>query len=193
MGTRGLYGIRKDGVDKVTYNHFDSYPEYLGMNMIKFCMNHNKDALTGLFNKIELVGDENPTEEQKVNCKRNGWFDDTVSLQTDDDWYCLLRDTQGNLECLMQADKAYMLDNSDFIKDSLSCEYAYIINLDRSVLEVWIGCQKEPDPKNRYGTQQDDYGYYPCKLIRSYHLPLTKNKKWYLKDMNKNIKKRWKN
>lgn len=193
MGTRGLYGIRKDGVDKVTYNHFDSYPEYLGMNMIKFCMNHNKDALTGLFNKIELVGDENPTEEQKVNCKRNGWFDDTVSLQTDDNWYCLLRDTQGNLECLMQADKAYMLDNSDFIKDSLFCEYAYIINLDRSVLEVWVGCQKEPDPKNRYGTQQDEYGYYPCKLIRSYHLPLTKNKKWYLKDMNKNIKKRWKN
>lgn len=52
MGTRGLYGIRKDGVDKVTYNHFDSYPEYLGKNMLKFCMSHSKDALTELFNKI---------------------------------------------------------------------------------------------------------------------------------------------
>lgn len=193
MGTRGLYGIRKAGVDKVTYNHFDSYPEYLGSNILKFCMNNNKDQLTELFNKIELVGNEKPTEEQKKVCKRNRWFDDAVSLQTDDDWYCLLRETQGDLEVLKHADKAYMIDNHDFIKDSLFCEYAYIINLDRNVLEVWIGCQKKPDQKNRYGTQQDEYGYYPCKLIRSYHLPLTKKRIWYLNDMNKIIKKGWKN
>lgn len=190
MGTRGLYGIRKDGVDKVTYNHFDSYPEYLGYNIVKFCKNHNRNQLIELFNKIELVGEEKPTEEQKRICKQNKWFDETVSLQSDDDWYCLLRETQGDLEALLHSDKAYMLDNHDFIKDSLSCEYAYIINLDRNVLEVWVGFQKKPDPKNRYGTQQDESGYYPCRLIRNYHLPLTKKRTWYLKDMIKIIRKR---
>ena len=40
MGTRGLYGFRKNGVDKVTYNHYDSYPEYLGRNILEFIRNH---------------------------------------------------------------------------------------------------------------------------------------------------------
>jgi len=33
MGTRGAYGFRKNGIDKVTYNHFDSYPEQLGESL----------------------------------------------------------------------------------------------------------------------------------------------------------------
>ena len=35
MGTRGLYGFRKNGVDKTTYNHFDSYPDGLGADVIE--------------------------------------------------------------------------------------------------------------------------------------------------------------
>ncbi len=27
MGTRGAYGVRIDGQDKIAYNHSDSYPE----------------------------------------------------------------------------------------------------------------------------------------------------------------------
>ena len=36
MGTRGLYGFRKNGVDKVTYNHWDSYPDGLGKQILRF-------------------------------------------------------------------------------------------------------------------------------------------------------------
>lgn len=38
-------------------------------------------------------------------------------------------------------------DNNDFILDSLSCEWGYILNLDNNTLEVWKGFQKYPDKK----------------------------------------------
>ena len=39
MSTRGIYGFRKNGEDKLTYNHYDSYFSYLGENIINF-VNH---------------------------------------------------------------------------------------------------------------------------------------------------------
>ena len=36
MSTRGIYGFRKNGEDKLTYNHYDSYFSYLGENIINF-------------------------------------------------------------------------------------------------------------------------------------------------------------
>lgn len=36
MGTRGIYGFRFSGTDKLTYSHFDSYPEGLGSEVVEF-------------------------------------------------------------------------------------------------------------------------------------------------------------
>ena len=36
MSTNGIYGFRKNGEDKLTYNHCDSYFSYLGENIINF-------------------------------------------------------------------------------------------------------------------------------------------------------------
>ena len=60
-----------------------------------------------------------------------------------DDWYCLLRHAQGDLNVYKNGLR-YMIDNHDFIKDSLFCEYAYIINLDTKRLEFYVGFQKTP-------------------------------------------------
>jgi hypothetical protein len=63
--------------------------------------------------------------------------------------------------------KCYMINDEDFIKDSLFCEYGYIINLDENVLEFYLGFQKTPTKDNRYGTEviDKDYEYYPCKNV----------------------------
>jgi len=58
-----------------------------------------------------------------------------------------------------------MVDQADFLKDSLFCEWGYVINLDKGVLEIYRGFQKAPS-KNRYHTNGDDSGYYNCYLIR---------------------------
>ena len=164
MGTRGLYGFRKNGVDKTTYNHFDSYPDGLGADVINFIKKHSIDELEKFYNRIQMVQeDATPTKEEIKTCVDAGLCDLSVSKQSTNDWYCLLRNIQGSLDALYNSPVAYMIDNSDFIKDSLFCEYAYIINLDENVLEYYEGFQARPDKDNRYGHQKTD-GYYPCKL-----------------------------
>lgn len=175
MGTRGTYGFRKNGEDKLTYNHYDSYPDYLGRKVVEFCKNHNVEALNEVFDKIVLVNErDTPTEEQIAECIKNGFADFNVSSGRKEDWYCLLRNCQGDLECLANAkDHAYMTTSGDFIKDSLFCEYAYIINLDDGVLEFYEGFQHEPQEGNRYGTEPyEGYSskYYPCKLSLTFPL-----------------------
>lgn len=171
MSTRGLYGIRKDGIDKCTYNHSDSYPSWLGRKVLEFCANNTIENLEKFFNKIELVDESSkPTEEQIKKCVEAGYYNGVVSTKSVDDWYCLLRNLQGNFDeyqDLIDNDEAktiFMTDCISFIKDSLFCEYAYIINLDDEVLEFYEGFQKEAQKGNRYGETEED-GYYPCKLV----------------------------
>jgi hypothetical protein len=76
-----------------------------------------------------------------------------------------------------------MTDDSSFIKDSLFCEYAYIINLDTNCLEFWVGFQKEPCESNRYGTEMSD-GYYPCKMVAYYALDDGRTADEIVADMN---------
>ena len=185
MSTRGLYGIRKNGMDKCTYNHCDCYPSYLGYHVVQFCANNSVEDLKKFFDNIKLVlEDSKPTENQIKECQVAGYVDLSVSSQSYDDWYCLLRNLQGNFEvyqkCIDSDSKVYMTDGIDFIQDSLFCEYAYIINLDDEVLEFYQGFQKKPQEGNRYGTKTDR-GYYPCKLALT--IPLDE-----LEDVDKIVK-----
>lgn len=169
MGTRGLYGFRYHGIDKTTYNHYDSYPDCLGSDMIEYCSKHDVETMRKIYDNIYLVNESvKPTQKDIDLCVTAGWYDGNVSLQTPDEWYCLLRNTQGNLSVYDSYldGKLPMIDNHHFIEDSLFCEYAYIINLDDEVLEFWKGFQKKPQDGNRYGNVPDD-GYYPCSLMAS--------------------------
>ena len=76
-----------------------------------------------------------------------------------------------------------MVDNHNFIKDSMFCEYAYIINLDEECLEFYVGFQNEPSEYNRYGTEKED-GCYPCKMIAYYSLDTNKTIEEIVSNMN---------
>lgn len=167
MSTRGCYGFRKNGIDKLTYNHFDSYPDGLGRDIVEFCKSTSIAEMNEIFDKIVLVDNYNkPTAKQIKECI--DYYDGSVSTQSVEDWYCLLRNTQGNLDVYKNGLK-YMIDNCGFIKDSLFCEFAYIINLDTNDLEFYVGFQHEPSPLNRYGTE-NNRGYYPCRMVSFYPL-----------------------
>ena len=166
MSTRGIYGFRKNEVDKLTYNHYDSYPEGLGRKVIEFIGNHTIEELNKIYDKIIMVDNEStPTEEQIKECEK--YADISVSEQSLEDWYCLLRNSQGDL--FAYDDLRYMINNADFILDSLFCEYGYIINLDTNRLEIYKGFQKVFDPTNRYTIEHEiaegNMGYYPCKMV----------------------------
>jgi hypothetical protein len=171
MSTRGLYGFYKNGTNKLTYNHSDSYPSYLGQHVIDFIQSCSLSELNHIFDWIILAQeDDKPTPEQIKDCRKYADLD--VSTKELTDWYCLLRNTQGEL-ALYRDGLRYMIDNQSFIQDSLFCEWAYIINLDDKVLEIYKGFQTEPQ-NNRYRIDKpidpNCSSYYNCKLVRTYPL-----------------------
>lgn len=169
MGTRGIYGLRKNKKDKTSYNHYDSYPSCLGEQMFDYIKRRSIEEMNDLYDRLMLV-DENKKISELTKEEKNGLeilfsYDDKNEL-IDEDMYSLLRNFQGDLE---NYDRYHtvniMCDNHDFIKDSLFCEYGYIINLDTNELEVFEGFQKKPQKTNRYGCECNRK-YYPCKIIK---------------------------
>lgn len=147
MGTRGLFGFRKDGVDKVNYCQFDSYPEGLGNSVVMLLKHVQPEKLERWFDKIIVVDtDKKPTDEQKNHCKEMGWVNTGVSSQSLDDWYCITRELQDpeswETACRADAEIYVAKDQIEFIKDSLFCEYVYIYDLDTKQLEFYTGFQK---------------------------------------------------
>lgn len=168
MGTRGLYGFHKNGIDKLTYNHLGSYPDSLGKKIVEFCKCAGRDGMNSLFDHIELVSeDAKPTQKQIEYCMEHD-----LAVYADG-WCWTLRPNQGCpenwLPFIDSGSKVYMIDNSSFIKDSLFCEYAYIVNLDTDQLEFYCGFQHKPDETNRYGCEENR-GYYPCRMVACFPL-----------------------
>lgn len=127
-------------------------------------------ALAGTGYGAAGLHDENdakPTQKQIEYCMAH-------DLGVDGgDWYWTLRPNQGCpenwLPFIDSGSKVYMIDNLSFIKDSLFCEYAYIVNLDTDQLEFYCGFQHKPDETNRYGCEEDR-GYYPCRMVACFPL-----------------------
>ena len=176
MGTRGAYGFHVNGKDKVTYNHFDSYPSGLGADVVRFIQETDDAELERIANKIVLVDEGGrPTGRQVVQCSDAGTVNLGVSEQSLEDWYCLLRNAQGDLN-VYKGDLPYMIDSASFLSDSLFCEWAYIINLDTEELEVYEGFNKRPDAPGRYANTETDNGYFGVKLIDVVNLEDVRNR-----------------
>lgn len=185
MSSRGVVGVHVNGVDKLTYNHFDSYPSGLGDDLVEmirgwFKQPHQarvKSKLGMLKRKAEevvLVSEgTTPTVEQQAAFAK---FSNTgVGNQSLSDWYCLLRDLQGNLQGMLDA--GVMLDASEFVKDSLFCEWGYVINFDTEKFEVYKGFQEQPHDKGRFAqlplkpkSYPEQSEYYPIALIAEFPL-----------------------
>ena len=179
MGTRGLWGLRKDGIDKLTYNHWDSYPTALGETIKSFILTHSAAELSEVFDKIILVKENSiPIEKQIKECRE--WTDLSVSKQSPKDWYCLLRKAQGEPNAYFNGLK-FMIDNHNFIGDSLFCEWAYIINLDTKKLEVYEGFQKSPQDNRYKSIGKNEYAN--CKLMKE--ISFFELKKFKMKELEK--------
>lgn len=125
--------------------------------------------------QIILVDREStPSPELIKNYKK--YTDLCVSEQRHEDWYCLLRKTQGNL-FPYNNDLEHMIDSQDFLSDSLFCEWAYIINLDTDTLEAYKGFNKNRSAKGRYARRSVDSndGYRGVALIKE--IPLANIRK----------------
>lgn len=171
MGTRGLIGFVIDGQVKATYNHFDSYPDGVGVDVLAFARHANEhiDTVGKAVRKLRAVdATEKPTAAQRASLERRGASPANVS--TGSDWYAWLRDTQGDLQKVL--DLGYFSDDAAFAQDSLFCEWGYLVNLDEQTLEAYRGFQRSPlHVAGRFREQHSNgEGYAPITLAKTYPL-----------------------
>jgi hypothetical protein len=169
VSTRGFLGFVIDGEVKITYNHHDSYPDYLGLNVLHFAKAMDRTAAGDAARALRVVdGETSPTDEEAVQLapftdRSVGGPSDTVT------WYQALRRTQSDPGAILAA--GYMLDGSDFPADSLFAEHGYVIDFDGGTLEAYQGFQEEPHAEGRFAAQtpcREDY--FPVKLIKTWPL-----------------------
>ena len=146
MGTRGAIGFRSNGVDKVTYNHYDSYPTGLGFDLMKE-LNKAKMCVKAMRRRFEQI----------------------------EMWNGKCDFTEGG--ALLKYLETLKMDKSNnFMEDSLWCEWAYVVNLDDEVLEIYEGANKDKDALGRYASlqtksnQESGRGYMGVALIAIIHL-----------------------
>ena len=164
MGTRGAIGFRINEEDKISYNHSDSYPTSLGVKVMEFVKATPDEDMRKMAKRIKMVKqDKKPTKKQIQTCMKAGVVNLGVSEGSEQDWYCLLRNAQGDLGAYA---RGYMIDSHRFLKDSLFCEWGFILNVDTKELEIYRGFNKTAGGPGRYAGGEPDQGYYGVSLFR---------------------------
>jgi hypothetical protein len=167
MGTRGAFGVRINKTDKITYNHFDSYPSGLGANIVADIrqMAEDKFDMRCAAERLEVASPKSTPTYKQIEALKP-YTDLGVGEQSTQDWYSLTRKLQGELYETLKA--GVLIDSSGFMHDSLFCEYAYILNLDDGTLEFYKGFQKRAHGMGRYAAKADPKEqYYGVALISS--------------------------
>jgi len=174
MGTRHLIAVQVDGEYKVAqYGQWDGYLSGQGTDVLNFL--------------IGLNGDYEKFKEQVRQCRFmtsediNDINSTIIGGMIDGkEWQYvypqLSRDMGAKiLDHIMQKDTDKRLNNKiAFAGDSLFCEWAYVIDLDKNTFEVYEGFNKKPLSENErfYGieTDPDTEEYFQIKLLKEYSL-----------------------
>jgi hypothetical protein len=165
MGTRGFITFAVNDEEKTAYNHWDSYPDGLGLAVLGWLREAAKDpaALRQQAAALQVASPGSaPTDEDVARLA--GFADQGVGTGSLRDWYVLLRATQGEPGLMLAA--GVIEDARDFPLDSLFAEWGYVIDLDGDGLfEVYRGFQKQPHDLGRFASRSEpggNHGYYPC-------------------------------
>lgn len=179
MPTRGVVGFLSGGRWFVSYNHMDSYPAWLGKDVLALCRElalRDVGELREILSRVEIVSHTSPASPESVEKYKN-FFCTGVGSGRIDDWYCLLRTIQGAdfLRELASGFLTHCPDYSQFMDDGLDCEWGYIINLDKKTphLMVYKGGRTATLAKNILPPNVPNVvreGYAPVTIICTYRL-----------------------
>lgn len=183
MGTRNLTMVVVDKKIKVAqYGQWDGYPSGQGSTACNFIQTHLLDPI-----KLEAfkqaVRDCTEIDSQKL---RDTWTkcgadpsSDFVSMAISDKHAKLYPQFSRNtgaeiLEIILRGVREIDVQ-TEFINDSLFCEFAYLVNLDDQTLEVYKGFNKTPLTKSERFFKLDKkhvaHGgdcYYACRHWQTY-------------------------
>lgn len=195
MGTRHLTCVVKDGEYKVAqYGQWDGYYSGAGTEILSFLrdeLDHDKFL-------ANLARTYQPTDEQIKAWwlelghdieKDDGFVDYTIAKQYGKKHPSLSRDTGSSiLEVIQNTSEPVPLNiNKNFAADSLFCEYAYVVDIDKGTFEVFEGFNQEPlaEGERFYGVTCDgcNKNYHPVRLKRIYYLDALPTEEEFLSEL----------
>lgn len=186
MGTRNLTAVYANGEYRVAqYGQWDGYPAGQGVTALEILSSVNLKELKAKVLKCSWLSREqvdsywaefDPDSEGFVTLEQSRAFKAKyphLSRDTSAEILKLIMDSPDGLE---------LMDDLFFAKNSLFCEWAYVIDFDKGTFEVYKGFNKTPtDKKERFyfdGYKDDEY--YPVKLVHSFDLNALPSKEAFL-------------
>lgn len=183
MGTRHLTLVHLDGTYPIAqYGQWDGYPGGQGLEALKFA--RDKLDRARFIEKCRAAKEASEehiaSEYRKAGHKGGDW----VSLDVADKFNAanpqLSRDTGAEILALVQdaPDGILLRRNVSFAGDSLFCEWAWLIDLDRNTFEAYGGFNTSPLPDDeRFAHLQKSptedgkpREYYPVKKLAEWRL-----------------------
>jgi len=184
MGTRHLIAVYLDGEYKIAqYGQWDGYPEGQGVSTLAFAREIAAPTARRLFKeKLRQCRWITENEIEYINEKiRKGIIEDWTKIYPELD-----RDTGSDiLKMVFNSKDGMALQNSiTFAADSLFCEWAWVIDLDKKTFEGYKGfntthpatqedrfyfLKDEEEKKASERTMSGD-SYYCVRLVKSYSL-----------------------
>jgi len=164
MSTRGFIGMHRNGETRLTYNHSDSYPSWLGEKTLNYIRRSNVEADAEKYFALPIVSEDiPPTPEQAEDLKARGYWKNvsdgsastiavgypgvTVAANFSArarDWYSLLRDAQGDIEDQIEAGYLLTIGNNVLTEKDIFIEWGYVIDVDAKELVVYEGQSNGP-------------------------------------------------
>lgn len=182
MGTRHLICVVSNGEYKVAqYGQWDGYPSGQGLSILNFLHSDQLAAFKENLPKCSWISEDDIAKywsEFGVNIRENGSISYEIYNKFSAKHPQLSRDTGADvLKVIASAPDGVKLRNDyDFSRDSLFCEWAYVIDFDKNTFEVYQGFNEKPlDKSERFYSEvltQYSYNntYYPVKLLTSFDL-----------------------
>jgi hypothetical protein len=163
MSSRGAYGFRLNEKDYITHSKYDSYPTGLLFRLMKQLKTIPNEHLSKGVNKIQLINSNKKISITDYSLYKNHPVINSICENNDlkfkrnEIWSTFLIDDSDILRYFAETPFSLMVDYSNYVYNSLFCEYAYIINLDTNMVEVYKGYNQFFYLDGRYAMVTDDY------------------------------------
>lgn len=200
MGTRNLTMVISNGETKIAqYGQWDGYPEGQGATALEFLLASDMKVFKANLERCRFIENSKRKQKEMENFlakigSANGWMNGEQAEKYHKKYPFLTRDNGAKILDMVyddKTDKLIWLNNSeDFAADSLFCEWAYVIDLDKNTFEVYEGFNKTPLTKeDRFFNLKGENDYEPIKMIKSYDLNnLPKSVNEFVSDIKELVK-----
>jgi hypothetical protein len=169
MGTRNLICVMKDNEYKIAqYGQWDGYPEENGIDILSFLRNCDKNLFLEKLEKCRFFSDEEINKIHALNEKDQFDYLENNKQISKDTGAKILNFVYEN-----EKEEMLLVNSVNFAKDSLFCEWCYVIDYDKNCLEVYRGFNKnklEENERFNFKDYEPKDAYYPVRFVCSFSL-----------------------